>query len=467
MLTFEVRIWSIRKHESTSKSKKRAKPATTYSLRWVVGGETHCLSFATQALADGYRSSLVTATRQGEAFDTESGEPISWKKQAEPELGPTWFEHALAYVEMKWPRVSGNFRAGIADALTTVTVELVHDRPGRPLPDVLRAALRGWAFNLPKRGSEPDPEAQHAIAWVRGASLQLADLSDTAVTRRALDSLALRLDGKPAAAKTVTRKRATLYNALRYAVELDLLPGNPIDRVQWAAPKVAEAVDRRVVANPDQARAIIAEVKAIRPDLEAFFGCLYFAALRPAEAVALVDTACELPEKGWGRLDLAKSSPRVGRAWTDSGDTHDDRGLKHRASNDARSVPIPPELVLMLRRHLGTIGTHDGGRLFWGTRDHGLLAESVYGPVWHKARAKALSKAQAATKLAARPYDLRHAAVSLWLNAGVPATEVADRAGHSVHVLLKVYAKCIDGQEAAVNGRIMKALGGGDDGEGA
>ncbi len=37
------------------------------------------------------------------------------------------------------------------------------------------------------------------------------------------------------------------------------------------------------------------------------------------------------------------------------------------------------------------------------------------------------------------------AAVSLWLNAGVPATEVADRAGHSVDVLLKRYAKCIDG----------------------
>jgi integrase len=42
--------------------------------------------------------------------------------------------------------------------------------------------------------------------------------------------------------------------------------------------------------------------------------------------------------------------------------------------------------------------------------------------------------------------DLRHAAVSLWVNAGVPATEVARRAGHGVAVLLKVYANCIDGQ---------------------
>jgi hypothetical protein len=39
--------------------------------------------------------------------------------------------------------------------------------------------------------------------------------------------------------------------------------------------------------------------------------------------------------------------------------------------------------------------------------------------------------------LARRPYDLRHAAVTLWLAARVPATEVARRAGHGVAVLLK------------------------------
>lgn len=38
--------------------------------------------------------------------------------------------------------------------------------------------------------------------------------------------------------------------------------------------------------------------------------------------------------------------------------------------------------------------------------------------------------------------------------------DVAARAGHSVDVLLKVYAKCVDGQEATVNQRIQAALGG-------
>jgi hypothetical protein len=44
--------------------------------------------------------------------------------------------------------------------------------------------------------------------------------------------------------------------------------------------------------------------------------------------------------------------------------------------------------------------------------------------------------------------------VSLWLNSGVPATNVAERAGQSVEVLLKIYAKCIDGDEEIMNKRI-------------
>ncbi|MBM0255571.1 integrase [Micromonospora sp. 4G55] len=89
-----------------------------------------------------------------------------------------------------------------------------------------------------------------------------------------------------------------------------------------------------------------------------------------------------------------------------------------------------------------------------------VVAASTYSRVWEEARRLALTPRLVDSPLAGRPYDLRHAAVSLWLNAGVPATEVAERAGHSVDVLLKVYAKCIDGEEATVNGRIDDVLTG-------
>ena len=48
--------------------------------------------------------------------------------------------------------------------------------------------------------------------------------------------------------------------------------------------------------------------------------------------------------------------------------------------------------------------------------------------------------------LARRPYDLRHAALSLWLNASGAPAEVAARAGTSARVLHEVYLHCTDGQ---------------------
>jgi hypothetical protein len=166
-------------------------------------------------------------------------------------------------------------------------------------------------------------------------------------------------------------------------------------------------------------RRIQAKLAKRCPDPVAFFACFYFAAMCPGEAVYLNIRQCHLPEEGWGRLDLTTAATRAGRAWTDTGEAHDVRGLKHRATgDDIRPVPIPPELVRYLRGHLDQFGTTPDGRLVRGTRGGGYLSESTYGPFWKAAR----------------------------------------RAGHSVEVLLRVYAKCIDGQQEAMNRRIEQTL---------
>jgi len=120
-------------------------------------------------------------------------------------------------------------------------------------------------------------------------------------------------------------------------------------------------------------------------------------------------------------------------------------------------VPIPPQLVGLLHHHITEYGTAPDARLFRGL--HGdPLSESVYDRWLKMARAAVLTPAQAASPLARRPYDLRHAAASLWLNAGVPATQVTRRLGRSIAVLLRVYANCVDGGDAGVNDRIDDAL---------
>lgn len=59
----------------------------------------------------------------------------------------------------------------------------------------------------------------------------------------------------------------------------------------------------------------------------------------------------------------------------------------------------------------------------------------------------ALTAEEAASPLLDVPYVLRHAAVSTWLNAGVAPPQAAEWAGHSVAVLLRIYAKWLAGQQ--------------------
>lgn len=459
--SFNVRIWAIRKYKGARK--------TTYTVRWAVDGKPFPRTFATKKLADSFHALLTTAAREGEPFDVESGLPASMARELNKR---SWYEHACAFVDMKWPHASGRHRKGIAEALTTLTFALFRTTRGMPGRDELRTALYTWSFNTSARAADPERETSRAVRWAAENTVDLTELKNPSVIRRALDALTLTTKGEAAASATIARKRAAFYSALRYAVELGYLDANPIDRVQWKAPKNTEEVDRRVVVNPEQARALLAAVQEKAPELEAFYACMYFAALRPAEALHLRDTACSLPSKDaddqWGELLLTGSTQQVGTAWGDDGNAKEDRALKHRASNATRAVPACPDLVRILRRHLAEYGTGTDGRLFvtrtgrFGRPIAGPYGSPVstntYSRVWREARETALTPTQFASPLAKRPYDLRHAAVSLWLNAGVPATQVAEWAGHSVAVLLKVYAKCIYGQEQAARLRIESAL---------
>jgi integrase len=260
----------------------------------------------------------------------------------------------------------------------------------------------------------------------------------------------------------VNRRRKILSTAMEYAVELKLLAANPIPALKWTAPRTVHTVDRRSVANPVQVRSLLAAVgeqQRSGPRLVTFFACLYFAAMRPEEAVALAKHNLSLPEKGWGELTIDTAEPYAGREWTDSGNNRDRRQLKQRARGESRTVPCPPELTAHLHNHIRTFGTAPDGRLFTGERNAEELPKLTITRAWKRARTATFTPEVAAGPLARTPYDLRHAAVSTWLGGGVPATTVAAWAGHSVEVLLKIYAKCLDGETTAVQRRIEAALG--------
>jgi integrase len=460
--TYDVRVWSVEK-------RKRAK-ATTYRLRWVVSGEVHSEHFPTAKLADSFRASLVKATREGEPFDRTSGLPTSAVPATR--VGRTWVQVAREFVDTKWEDASPRHRRSTAEGLTTLTCALVRDNRTPPNARALRDALMHWEFNTGARAAADEPPETHreAVRWIADNSLPVRHLNDLDGVKSALHALSLNLDGSKAKPSTVSRKRAALSGALNYATEKNYLDHNLLGAARKSAKRkaVSESVDPRAVVNPTQARALLNAVKEIHPPLYAYFASLYYAALRPAEGRNLRENDLTLPLTGWGSLLLHKGYQQAGTAWTDSGERGEERELKHRSEDDTRPVPAHPDLVAAFRWHIDEYGTGVEGRLFVTRTARGghPIAPPFQNPasmstvyrVWDLARAKALTPQQYTSPLAGRPYDLRHACVSTWLSAGVDATQVAKWAGHSVAVLLKVYAACLDDQEQAAMRRIAARL---------
>ncbi|MFF0482709.1 tyrosine-type recombinase/integrase [Streptomyces sp. NPDC004435] len=450
MKTTDVRIWKVRT--------KRRQGKDTFEVRWGVAGRPFSRSRATQGLADKLRARLLMAQEAGEQFDTESGLPGSMEEQPQ---GPTWYEFALSYMGRRWPMASPNYRDEINESLTAVTKAILPKTSGRPADMALQRALRDWAFVLPGPNDREIPADSRAVLnWVAENSPPLSALDDRKLVHTVLDALKLKLDGTQASTEFAKRKRKGFVAALNYATEIGEFAENPVGQVKETVSKKVVEVDPRVVANPRQAANLIDATsyvgsfgRARGRRLVGMFGAMYYAGIRPAEAVGLALPDCYLPKEGWGSATLHRTRPTVGKKWTKTGEVHDDRGLKNRAPEDVRVVPLPPVLVWMLLDGIETFGVADDGRLFFNERG-GVVGSSTYGRVWSEAREFGLPPELVASPLAGIPYDLRHAALSAWLNAGMDPTEAARRAGNSVEVLLARYAKCIHGRAAIANQKV-------------
>lgn len=467
MKSYQVRFRAVRRGRATKHP--------SYQVRWTVGDQDQSRTMVKKALADNFLSQLRKAASNGEAFDVETGLPDSMTTQPEHEQAhePTWLEHCLAYTDMKWPGAAPKTRDSLTDALSVIIPAATSEPPLDGMDTgTLRRALRHYALAPGSRTCERPEDIMAALVWLAAASLPVSELADPARARPVLDAIAVLNDGTNAAANTVARKRAVFAGALQYAIELGHIPSSPLGRLTWTPPKTDDVVDPRRVINPRQAQQLLTAVTYVGLQrrtpgashpysrgqrLMALYACMYYAGLRPAEAVALKLRNCHLPETGWGQITLEKSRPEVNRRWTSTGSAHDERQLKHRPVKATRIIPIPPDLVAILRAHVETFGTASDGRLFSSQRGH-VVASTAISDTWADARHLALTPEQADSPLADRPYALRHACVSFWLNAGLSRQVVAERAGHSVAVLLRVYAKCLDDGDAAANARIQAAL---------
>jgi len=123
----------------------------------------------------------------------------------------------------------------------------------------------------------------------------------------------------------------------------------------------------------------------------------YYAGLRPSEVVMLRSRALQLPSEGWGRIDVVEADI--------------DFDVPGEPKTGIRSVPISPVLVTMLQHW--TV-THDFGPddLLFRTRTGRRPTASNWARTWQRAL-------RAIGHPSLRVYDCRHAAATMWLQAGV------------------------------------------------
>jgi hypothetical protein len=112
------------------------------------------------------------------------------------------------------------------------------------------------------------------------------------------------------------------------------------------------------------------------------------------------------------------------------------------------------------RNHLADFSPAADGRLFAVCGTANCPRSPPHRRIWAKARELALTPAVQASPLARRPYGpaARLPVQSTWLNGGVYLSRVAEWAGYSVDVLLRISGEYIAGQDELAKRCIDEAL---------
>ena len=425
----EVQIFGIQNRHTSVRTKR------PWIVRWGVAGKRHSKSFRTRSEAERYRSLLTHARTVGEEFDTIGGEPLSWRPRADDVQVHVWVRRWLAE---EWPEWAPRTRVSALEPLVRFIPLLVTpDAPAAPAP--LRSHL--YASLPPSSEAYADGDCER---WLNRWCLRMGQLNRQLLAAAERELLTTN-DGGPLAASTASRFRKVAHACIKRAVNLEILPADPWPpRPRGRSLRKASRTKQLDVRRLPEPKAMAEAIEAIASHqpgslkYRLMTAVVYYAGLRPSEVVMLRPQALQLPEEGWGRLDVIEADV-----------SFDEPG---EPKTGPRSVPIPPVLVGMLKTW---VDDRDLGpeELLFRTRNGKLPTRSNWSRAWQRALRE--------TGIAPlRIYDCRHAAATTWLKAGAPLGEVARRLGHSVETLVSTYVGALAEDETLANERIAKVLAG-------
>ncbi len=424
-----IGIWSVQ-NRSTSGTRR------PWVARWSVDRRGRSRSFTHRREAEDFLARLRVAKLEGVRFSPETGEPESWSRPGIAVTAAAWVKR---WFDEQSPDMKPKTRTSLAEAVARTLPHLVRSRAPEA-PEGIRSAVLDW---LAGRGAQPE--------FLRRWSIPLSELTPE-VGRAAFDAACLRVSHpqstkRKVGANTIRRYRAAMRQVMDAAVQAGLLDEQPIPEAPKGNRRVAqkvttEEVDVDLLPSVREAAACIERMRNRRPVSNSYATLGYLmllAGLRPSEALALRIEQVELPaDGGFGQIRVLRTAHEPGRF------TREGEEVGPTKTGVIRTVPIPPQLVELLRAHIGD-------------RTAGLVAPSESGETIRLSNLDR-SWARARTNTSWVPYSLRHTAATGWIRSGVSLTETARRLGHSTEVLIKVYAGLFRDDVERANERISEWL---------
>lgn len=236
-------------------------------------------------------------------------------------------------------------------------------------------------------------------------------------------------------AASIAKLRSVLGRVLDHAVDAGWIEGSPMPLRTPGAPKPKSRAPKHLM--PDDMATVRRFLVAERSTTHALFLTMLLCGLRPGEARAVQWDCVELDT---ARLHVQRSVER-----DDTGAEHvvDEVKTSRYGDEGRRAIPMPPDLVAVLRRQLDE--QHRAGMItpyVFADERGGFLSRYV---VEHGARAIARDSD---TRLIS-PNGYRHTFLSMLADSGLPLAVQKRLAGHreTSHVLTTVYTHDMRGDD--------------------
>ncbi len=457
-------LWGVYRRERQPRARaedsanRRRASAVSYDIRFQVDGHQFSVGFEKKGWADSFADKLQEHFANGCLFDPAARRFVLPDESTAQ--GPTFFEFTREYVQRKWPTWQPSSRRNNQRDLARSVLHLLDPASPHLEGDKLVEAdgfLRRAALVVPtpdKLSAEEDEWEAFFARW----SLPLRSIDDGHLHAFLERVRTTGTDGspRPIAPTTLDATRRAVRAAFRSAQKRRLIDWNPWDGVDWKLPTGEDDLRTELVMDPAQVLTLAEACGQIHPRYACFVLVQGFCGLRPGEARDVRRRDFDLSQAP-ATVSAGGQHSDLPERFFMEGETRR-RPLKGRGRRVSRPVPIPAAFAPRFAEHLERwVEGKPDALAFTTPRGRRINTSNFHRDVWAPARERVFPEGSPLREV--RRHDLRHSAITSWLNSGVLLKTAQRWSGHrTASVLLDTYLGVMRDDAVVSLARVETAL---------